>query len=103
MIAAADPAPIGVIGVGNMGLAMLQRLRECGHPVLARDIRPEARNAAAAAGAMPVSDAASLARACSLAIIAVVDAAQCDDVLFGPAGVADGLHRASTVMICSTI
>ena len=99
----ADPAAVGVVGVGNMGLAMLQRLRECGHAVLARDISAEAQRAAAAAGASPMPNAASLARDCTLAIIAVVDAAQCDDVLFGAGSVAEGLHASSTVMICSTI
>ena len=103
MNASADPAAIGVVGVGSMGLAMLQRLRERGHAVLARDIRPEAQSAAAAAGATPMPDGASLARGCALAIVAVVDAAQCDDVLFGARGLADGLHAKSTVMICSTI
>jgi 3-hydroxyisobutyrate dehydrogenase-like beta-hydroxyacid dehydrogenase len=37
-----DTAPVGVVGVGNMGLAMALRLRECGRRVVARDIRPEA-------------------------------------------------------------
>ena len=103
MVASAGPAAIGVVGVGNMGLAMVQRLRERGHAVLARDIRPEALSAAAAAGAVPLPDPASLARGCGLAIIAVVDAAQCDDVLFGSGGLADGLHTGTAVMICSTI
>jgi 3-hydroxyisobutyrate dehydrogenase len=103
MVAPADPAATGVVGVGNMGLAMVQRLRECGHAVLARDVRPEAQSAAAAVGATPLPDAASLARGCALAIVAVVDAAQCDDVLFGDGGLADALHAGSTVMICSTI
>jgi L-threonate 2-dehydrogenase len=103
MIAPAGPSAIGVVGVGNMGLAMLQRLRERGHKVLARDIRAETQDAIAAAGAVSMPDAASLARGCVLVLVAVVDAVQCDDVLFGARGLADGLHANSTVMICSTI
>jgi 3-hydroxyisobutyrate dehydrogenase len=103
MAVRADPAAIGVVGVGNMGLAMVQRLRDRGHAVLARDIRAEAQSAAAATGALSLPDASSLARGCGLSIVAVVDAVQCDDVLFGSDGLADGLHAGSTVMICSTI
>ena len=31
---------IGVIGIGNMGLAMALRLRACGHAIAVRDIDP---------------------------------------------------------------
>jgi 3-hydroxyisobutyrate dehydrogenase len=98
-----DTAPVGVVGVGNMGLAMALRLRECGRRVVARDIRPEAQACAAAAGASTAPDCCVLARRCGLVIVAVVDAAQCADVLFGARGVHEGLHAGSTVMICSTI
>ncbi|HET7527119.1 MAG TPA: NAD(P)-binding domain-containing protein, partial [Burkholderiaceae bacterium] len=61
----ADSNPIGVIGVGNMGLAMAQRLLECGHRIVVRDIRPEAVASAVAAGASAAPDCATLARHCS--------------------------------------
>ena len=99
-----DPAaPIGVVGVGNMGLAMAQRLLDRGHCVVARDIRPEAEAHAQAAGARVASDCAALAQQCALLIVAVVDAAQNEAVLFGERGAHEGLHDASTVMLCSTI
>jgi len=94
---------VGVIGVGNMGLAMALRLLERGHRVVVRDIRPEAQATAVAAGASAAPDGATLARRCGLAIVAVVDAAQCEAVLFGERGVHQGLHGASAVMVCSTI
>ena len=99
----ADSSPIGVVGVGNMGLAMVQRLLQCGHLVVARDIRPEAQARAVTAGASAASDCAALARRCRLLIVVVVDVAQCEAVLFGPQGAHAGLHEASTVMVCSTI
>ena len=101
--AATGMAPLGVVGVGNMGLAMALRLLERGHQVVVRDVRPEAEAAAVAGGASGVRDCATLARRCGLLIVAVVDAAQCDDVLFGAHGAHEGLHTASTVMVCSTI
>jgi len=96
-------APIGVVGVGNMGLAMALRLLDRGHRVVARDIRPEAQAAAMAAGASAAPDCAALAARCDLLIVAVVDATQCDTVLFGERGAHEGLHDGSTVMVCSTI
>jgi len=99
----APAAAIGVVGVGNMGLAMAQRLLDRGHLVIVHDIRPEAEASAIAAGASPAQDCAAAAEGCDLLIVAVVDAAQCDTVLFGERGAHAGLHRQSTVMVCSTI
>jgi L-threonate 2-dehydrogenase len=94
---------VGLIGIGSMGLAMALRLRDHGHPVVVRDIdaAPEAR--AAAAGCVVADSPAALAAACSLVIVAVVDAVQTGSVLFGPAGAADRLAPGSTVMLCPTI
>lgn len=97
-------APIGVIGIGNMGLAMALRLLERGHAVQVRDIRSEAEAAAAAAGAQPVATPAALAAHCELVIVAVVDAAQCETVLFGEHGLAAAqAQRPATVLLCPTI
>lgn len=96
-------APIGVVGVGNMGLAMARRLLQCGHEVRVRDIRAEAEAAAAAAGARVSTDNVELARRCELMLIVVVDAAQCEAVLFGDRGARGGLHGRSTVVLCPTI
>ena len=99
----AHAAPIGVVGVGNMGLAMTRRLLDRGHPVVVRDVRAEAEASAMAAGATTAPDCAALAQRCALLIVAVVDAAQCDAVLFGEGGACHGLHTRSAVMVCSTI
>ncbi|HTP74257.1 MAG TPA: NAD(P)-dependent oxidoreductase [Burkholderiaceae bacterium] len=96
-------APIGLVGVGNMGSAMALRLLECGHRVVVRDLRPQAEAVAMARGASHAPDCATLARRCGLLIVAVVDATQCDSVLFGAHGAREGLHAESTVMVCSTI
>lgn len=95
--------PIGVIGIGNMGLALALRLRDGGHGVVVRDLRPEAEAQAVRSGARVASDPRHLARDCSLVIVVVVDATQCDDVLFGDAGAAQALQPGQTVMLCPTI
>jgi L-threonate 2-dehydrogenase len=101
--ASARAAPIGVVGAGNMGLAMALRLLDRGHRVAVRDIRPDAESSAVAAGASAAPDSAALAERCDLLIVAVVDAAQCRTVLFGDGGAHHGFHARSTVMLCSTI
>ena len=101
------PAPaareIGVLGVGAMGLAMAQRLVDGGHRVTVCDIDP-ARVAMAAAIGLPATDAAGLAVRCDLVVVAVVDAAQVRDALFGPGGAfASAGFRARAVLLCPTI
>ena len=93
----------GVIGVGNMGGAMALRLLDGGHTVWVRDLRPQAESPLLAAGAQRAADAAELARRCALLIVAVVDAAQCDAVLFGAGGAHAGWQRGATVLLCPTI
>jgi L-threonate 2-dehydrogenase len=92
-----------VIGVGNMGAAMAQRLLDGGCSVWVRDVRPEAEAALVRAGAQRASDCADLTRRCQLVIVVVVDAAQCDEVLFGNAGAGDRWHTGTTVVLCPTI
>ena len=92
---------LGVIGVGNMGLAMALRLRECGFKVMVRDIDP-AREALAV-GCNVATSPAQMAGACDLIIIAVVDAAQTREVLFGDDGVVAGEACARCIVLCPTI
>lgn len=100
---------VGIIGAGNMGGAMLARLRECGHAVATHDIDPVRCDEARAAGAEVCSDAAAVAARLAdggVLIVAVVDAAQTEDVLFGVAGAggaASALRAGHTVMLCPTI
>ena len=94
---------IGIIGIGNMGGAMALRLLDRGHPVHVRDI-DAAREAAARRHGASVSPApAALAACCELVIVAVVDAAQTEEVLFGGCGAAAALPSGACVMLCPTI
>lgn len=93
----------GVIGIGLMGLAMTLRLRDAGQPVWVRDIRPEREALAAAEGAQVAASPAALAAACDLVVVAVVDAAQVQQVLFGADGVVQAQPRPRSVLLCPTI
>ncbi|MEP6971816.1 MAG: NAD(P)-dependent oxidoreductase [Betaproteobacteria bacterium] len=97
------PYPVAIVGVGNMGGAMAERLLASGWPVLVCDCQPERGQALAARGATPHALAADAARAASLIIVCVVDAEQSRDVLFGAGAVADAMHLGHTVMLCPTM
>ena len=99
-----EPAPaIGVIGIGNMGLAMALRLRELGCAVGVRDIDPAREATARAHGARVFATPAALAAQGGVVIVAVVDAAQVEAVLFAPDGAVAGLPRGVCVVLCPTI
>lgn len=94
---------IGVIGIGNMGWGMAARLQERGFDVVVRDVDAAREALAAEAGIECAATPAALARRCGLVIVAVVDAAQIDAVLFGADGAAAVLRPGATVMLCPTI
>ena len=98
---------IGIIGIGAMGLPMAMNLQRRGHAVRVRDVNAAAVATATAQGLVACGSAAELAEHCDLIAIVVVDAAQIDDVLFGPGGVVHATRRTGaaplTVMLCSTI
>jgi 3-hydroxyisobutyrate dehydrogenase-like beta-hydroxyacid dehydrogenase len=94
---------VGVVGVGNMGLAMALRLRELGFEVHVRDIDPAREVLAVAAGAQRAATPAELARRVDAVVVAVVDAAQTDAVLFGDAGAAAAMPAGGCVVLCPTI
>ena len=95
--------PVGVVGIGNMGLGLALRLRDAGQPVQVHDLDASRCALAAAAGAVVAQTPASAAAGCSLLLVVVVDAAQTEAVLFGPAGAAAALAPGAAVMLCPTL
>jgi putative dehydrogenase len=94
---------VAIVGIGNMGLGMALRLRDLGYPVGVRDLDAAREHIARQQGATVPADAAAAARNCELLIVAVVDAAQTEAVLFGERGAVHGLARGATVMLCPTL
>jgi putative dehydrogenase len=95
--------PVGFIGIGNMGLPMALRLLEQGWPVHVLDIDGRRVAEAQSAGATACGTPAALALACRAIVVAVVDAAQVDEVLFGTHGAAAALGPGAAVLLCPTI
>jgi 3-hydroxyisobutyrate dehydrogenase len=94
---------VAIVGIGNMGLGMALRLLERGHAVAVRDLDAARERVARQHGASVHADPAAAARGCPLLIVAVVDAAQTETVLFGQGGAVHGLAPGATVMLCPTI
>lgn len=97
---------VGVVGAGNMGGAMLARLRERGWRVAMHDIDAQRCDEARAAGAEVCAHAQAVAERLAdggVLIVAVVDADQTEAVLFGAQGAASALRAGQTVVLCPTI
>ena len=99
----AERPRVGLIGVGNMGGAMAARLLSCGYPVAVHDINSQCEAQAVRQGAMACATATGLAASSDVVIVAVVDAAQTNEVLFGSHGAAAMLPRGAAVLLCPTI
>ncbi len=94
---------IGLVGAGNMGGAMAAHLLEQGWPVQVCDLEAAKVRALQRHGAAACVDAAGAAAGCAALIVCVVDAAQTEDVLFGPGGAAAVMGAGQTVLLCPTI
>jgi L-threonate 2-dehydrogenase len=103
LIAQASKAGVGIVGAGNMGGAMAMRLLELGYDVGVRDIDRAREVETVRHGARTFATPAALAAAHCVVIVAVVDAAQCEAVLFGADGLASASTAGACVLLCPTI
>ncbi|WP_295856232.1 NAD(P)-dependent oxidoreductase [uncultured Xylophilus sp.] len=94
---------VGIVGLGLVGSALAARLQAAGFTVHGFDLRPEARDALAAAGGRPADTLAALGAAVGTAVLAVFDT---QDVLQVLEGTGDRLlgpgSTVRTVVDCST-
>jgi len=96
---------VGIVGVGNMGGGMASNLLARGWAVQVHDLDLIKVDALRRGGAIGCADAAAASANVPITIVCVVDAAQCDDVLWGERGVhaRPGGLAGHTVMLCPTI
>ncbi len=94
---------VGIIGVGNMGGAMAQRLGTLGWTPWVHDLDAARIHALKCFGAVAPVDIQNAASNSIATIICVVDAAQTRDVLFGPGGIAPRLRPGHVVVLCPTV
>jgi 3-hydroxyisobutyrate dehydrogenase len=93
---------IGFVGLGQMGAPMCARVVGAGFDVTAYDLRPEAVEAAVAAGARAGADAAACARGADVLITMLPGPAPIEDVLLGAGGALAALPRGAVAVDMST-
>ncbi|MGV3571955.1 MAG: NAD(P)-dependent oxidoreductase [Ramlibacter sp.] len=96
-------APVGIVGVGNMGGGMAARLLARGWQVRACDLVAGRVEAVVQRGGLAAATPAQAAAGAAALIVCVVDASQAHAALFGPDGAAAALAPGATVLLCPTI
>ena len=91
---------IGIVGNGNMGAGMANRLLSMGWPVHVHDIDNAKQKALEQSGAHGHGSAAAVARAADVIIVCVIDAVQVQQVFDGAEGLLAGLSAGQTVIMC---
>ncbi len=96
-------APVGLIGLGAMGLGMARSMLRAGLSVRGYDVRTEAGAALAAEGGQSVASPAAAAANADVLIVMVVNAAQAEAVLLGPDGAVSAMAPDGVVVLSCTV
>ena len=100
---ATHKGPVGVIGLGSMGLGVARSLVRAGFETHAFDVRPQVVASFAAEGGHAATSPAVLGAAVGLLIVLVVNADQTASVLFGEDGAAATMSPGSVVITSATV
>lgn len=96
-------ANLGFIGLGIMGKPMAGHLINAGHKVFVYDLNPAPVQELSAKGAKGCKNSKEVAENSEIIIIMVPDTPDVEQVLFGPAGVVEGVKKGSIVVDMSSI
>jgi putative dehydrogenase len=92
-----------IVGLGSMGFGVARACIAAGLETYGVDVRPDVCVALKAQGAVDADSTASFAGVVDGVMLLVVNAAQCDQVLFGPDGLASRLRPGVPVMVSATM
>ncbi len=95
--------PVGVVGLGAMGMGVAMSLLREGFEVHACDVRPEAVQKVVDAGGIRADSPAAMAPLVDVLITVVVNADQTEAVLFGEQGAAPRMKPGSVVIASATV
>jgi putative dehydrogenase len=95
--------PVGVIGLGSMGIGVARSLLRGGFAVHACDVRSEVTQQFAAEGGHAAASPAEVGARSRVVIVLVVNAQQTEAVLFGADGAAVTLAKGSVVITSATV
>ena len=94
---------IGFAGMGTMGAAMAANLARAGAQLTVWNRTPGRATALVELGAAEAASPASLAADSDVVVICLSDTPDVQGVLFGPAGIAEGIGAGRLIIDCSTI
>ena len=90
--------PVGVIGLGSMGMGVARSLLRAGLPVSGYDVRVEARRQFEELGGVAASCPGEAGRRSRAVIILVVNAEQTEEVVFGAGGLAESMEPGAVIV-----
>lgn len=96
-------ARLGWIGLGDIGLPMMERLVKAGHEVRAWGRSAERVAAAVASGAISAPSPADLGRECEAVFLCVTSSDAVASIVFGPEGIATASGAGTCIVDHSTI
>ena len=82
-----DLSRVGLIGLGELGGALVRRLMQRGRAVVAWDIEPKRIESLVAEGAIRAHSPEDVAQSCDVVVACVTDTAAVRDVVFGERGI----------------
>lgn len=94
--------PIGFIGVGIMGEAIILRLLDVGHRVIAWNLEPERLDTVVPFGAVAARSPAEVALACDMVMMCVLNMEAVEHCVFGADGIASAARAPSLIIDFST-
>lgn len=94
---------VGFCGMGTMGAAMAANVARAGFPLTVWNRTPGRATLPVSEGAVEVSTPEAVATGSDIVVICVSDTPDVETVLFGKAGLAEGLAEGGLVIDCSTI
>jgi 3-hydroxyisobutyrate dehydrogenase len=94
---------VGFIGLGTMGAAMAGHVAAAGYPLTVWNRTPGRAASLIAVGAREAASPSALAAISDVIVVCVSDSPDVEQVLFGPAGAAEGVREGCLVVDCSTI
>ena len=93
----------GLIGLGSMGMGVARSLLRAGFAVSGYDVRPESLKQFAGIGGNAAASPAEVGARCAVVMILVVNAAQTEEVVFGPNGLVQTMPQGSVIVASSTV
>lgn len=95
--------PVGIVGVGAMGSAFVERFQHAGLQTIVFDVAPAALDRAVSQGARPASSPAEVARQSEIVGVMVMNDEQVLDSVCGKDGVLEGMSTGQILLLHSTI